>query len=58
MSKPTDENRLGELVGKVEAATTDGDLQGLTQDDIGDIYSWLLWAVTQAFGGSAEKKAK
>jgi hypothetical protein len=45
MKKPTDENRLGELIGKMEVATTDGDLSALTGDDIGDIYSWLMWAV-------------
>jgi len=41
---PTDRDRLGELIDKMEEATTDGDLQALTSDDIGDVYSWLLWA--------------
>jgi len=34
--------RMDELIAKMETATTDGDLSGLTQDDIGDIYSWML----------------
>jgi hypothetical protein len=34
--------RIDELIGKLEVATTDGDLPSLTQDDIGDIYSWML----------------
>ena len=52
--KPTDQNRLGELIGKMEAATTDGDVRTLTQDDIGDIYSWLMWSMTQQFGSPEE----
>jgi hypothetical protein len=34
---------LAELIGVLEAATTDGELS-LDSDQIGDIYSWLLWA--------------
>ena len=49
-TKPTDQNRLGELIGKMEAATTDGDLGTLTQDDIGDIYTWLTFAMAKTFG--------
>ena len=47
MKEPTDNNRLMELIGKMEKATTDGDLSELKQDDIGDIYSWLLWVKVQ-----------
>jgi len=36
------EERLNQLVGMVEEATTDGDLSGWTGDDIGDIYSALF----------------
>lgn len=45
--RPTDQNRLIEVMGKVEADTTDGDFSDLTQDDFGDIYNWLLWAVDE-----------
>jgi hypothetical protein len=38
--------RFKELLGKLEAATTDGDLSGFTQDDIGDLYSWMLRAAS------------
>jgi hypothetical protein len=44
LKPPTSRERLGELIGRVEVATTDGDLSGLTSDDIGDIYSWLLFS--------------
>lgn len=40
---PSSKERLVALVGKFEAATTDGDLQ-LSQDDIGLVYLWLMWA--------------
>jgi hypothetical protein len=52
--KPTDQNRLGELIGKMEEATTDGDVSTLTTDDIGDIYSWLMWAMAQGYGIKGE----
>jgi hypothetical protein len=48
--KPTDQNRLGELIGKMEVATTDGNVSTLTTDDIGDIYSWLVFAMSQDYG--------
>jgi hypothetical protein len=43
-TNPTTVERLGGLVARMEIMTTDGDATQLTQDDIGDIYSWLLWA--------------
>jgi|HubBroStandDraft_5_1064220.scaffolds.fasta_scaffold1330166_2 hypothetical protein len=55
LTKPTDENRLGELIGKMEAATTDGDVRQLTQDDIGDVYSWLMWAMSEGWGPPPKK---
>lgn len=42
----TDE-RMSELLSKLEEATTDGDLSSLTADDIGDIYSWMLEQQTE-----------
>jgi hypothetical protein len=42
--KPTTVERLAELTSRMEIMTTDGDRSQLTQDDIGDIYSWLMWA--------------
>lgn len=41
---PTTVERLAELTGRMEIMTTDGDTTQLTSNDIGDIYSWLLWA--------------
>lgn len=49
---PTTLKRLKELMGKMEIVTTDGDLSILIGDDIGDIYSWLEWAVNKN-GGDA-----
>lgn len=45
----TDE-RMSELLSKLEEATTDGDLSSLTADDIGDIYSWMLEQQNKAQG--------
>jgi hypothetical protein len=36
------EQRLKELVNKLEVATTDGDVSTLTQDDIGDLYDIMF----------------
>lgn len=44
MEKPTTPDVLTGLLGKFEVATTDGDLSGITQEDIGGVYLWLLWA--------------
>jgi len=41
---PTTVDRLNEITSTMEIMTTDGDTSQLRQDDIGDIYSWLLWA--------------
>lgn len=46
---PTTVDRLNELVSRMEIMTTDGDTSQLKQDDIGDIYSWLLWAQGKTF---------
>jgi hypothetical protein len=49
MNFPTSNERLNELMGKFEAASTDGEI-ALTSDDIGDTYSWFLWiAESQAW---------
>lgn len=49
--EPTNQDVLSGLIGKMEAATTDGDVSGLTQDDIGGIYLWLMWAMDTVTGG-------
>jgi len=41
---PTSLERLNEIMGIMEVMTTDGDTSQLKSDDIGDIYTWLLWA--------------
>jgi hypothetical protein len=55
---PTTAERLKELMGFFETATTDGDLSDLAaqnseltvsteqgMNNIGDVYQWLLWAL-------------
>ena len=50
---PTTVERLAVITSRMEIMTTDGDTSQLTGDDIGDIYSWLLWS--QGKTSDAEK---
>jgi|HubBroStandDraft_5_1064220.scaffolds.fasta_scaffold3872809_1 hypothetical protein len=54
---PTTRARLQEITGKVEEATTDGDLSDISQNDIGDIYNWLLkWNDDRFWGEGKDDK--
>ncbi len=55
---PMSAERLAELIGKFEVATTDGDLSAITSDDIGDVYSCLLLEVSSRRFAASEKAAQ
>jgi hypothetical protein len=43
--------RMTVLLGKMEEATTDGDLSDFTQEDIGEMYLWMLQQTDQRTAG-------